>query len=118
MGFDPNDLFTTHMFAIDYCLSFVKTSIFKEGCGDNQNPMEAILDKVNDYFDTLVNINYQHKQKGRTKITGNPNPNSPNVSLRSSSTKTTPREVVLAQRIPIWEILVMEGMKTPQKETL
>jgi len=75
------------MSAIDYASSFVNTTQFKEGGGDNQNPMEAILDKFNDDLDTLVNTNYQHKQKGQTTRSGNPNLSSPNVSHRSSSTR-------------------------------
>jgi len=49
---------------------------------------------------------------------GNPNPISSNVSQRNYSKTIEPMEVILAQRIPIWEIMVVEEMKTPQKETL
>jgi hypothetical protein len=52
------------MSVVDYGSSFVKTTQFKEGGGDNQNPMEAILEKFHDDLDTLVNTNDQHKQKG------------------------------------------------------
>jgi hypothetical protein len=38
----------------------VKTTHFKEGGRNNENPMEAILEKINDDIDTLVSTNYQH----------------------------------------------------------
>jgi hypothetical protein len=96
--FDPNDLFTAHMSVVDYGSSFVKTTQFKEGSGDNHNPMEAIPDKVHDDIDTLVNTNDQHKQKGQTVRSGNLNPNSPNVSQRSSSTKNQTQGSSLGQK--------------------
>jgi hypothetical protein len=56
-GFDPSDVFTTHMSAISYGTLSVNTTQFKEGGGDNQNPMEAIPEKVHNYLDTLVRTN-------------------------------------------------------------
>jgi len=49
--------------------------------------MESILKKIHGYLDTFANTNYQHKQKDWTTRSGNPNPTSPNVSQRNSSTK-------------------------------
>jgi hypothetical protein len=49
------------MSAIGYGSSFVKTTNSKKEVGIIKNPMEAILDKVNDDLDTLVSTNYQHK---------------------------------------------------------
>jgi hypothetical protein len=49
------------MFSVGYGSSFFNTTQFKEGGGDNQNPMESILEKVHDDIDTLVITNYQYK---------------------------------------------------------
>jgi hypothetical protein len=53
-GFDPNNLFTTHMSLIGYSSYFINTEQFKEGSGDNLNlpernypaPMRDINNKV------------------------------------------------------------------------
>jgi len=86
-GFDPSDLFTTHMYAVGYKSSFVKTTLFKEGGGDNKKPRESILEKVHGYIDTLVITKYQYIQNYWTTRSGNPNPDSSNGSQRISSAK-------------------------------
>jgi hypothetical protein len=42
-GFDPDGLFSAHMFSIGYRLSFTKSLQLDEGGGDNQNPQENFL---------------------------------------------------------------------------
>jgi hypothetical protein len=59
-------MFTTKMYVVDYGSSFVKSTQFKEGGGDNQNPMEDIHDDI----DTLVSNKKKYKLKGRTTISG------------------------------------------------
>jgi hypothetical protein len=63
-GFDPNNLFMAHMNAIGYGSLFIKSTQLKEGGGDNQNPLEATLEKTHDDIDTLVSENDQYKKKG------------------------------------------------------
>jgi hypothetical protein len=67
-GFDPNNLFSTHMFAIGYGSSFNKSIQLEEGGGDNQNPPEVSPEKTLDDIDTLVSTNDHYKKWGRNTI--------------------------------------------------
>jgi hypothetical protein len=62
-GFYLDELFTAHMYTIDYDLTFIKSTQLKKGGGDNQNPLEAIFEKNHDDIDTLVSTNDQYKKK-------------------------------------------------------
>jgi hypothetical protein len=50
------------MFSIGYGSSFINSTQFKEGGGDNQNPLEVIPEKIHDDIDTLVSTNDQYKR--------------------------------------------------------
>jgi hypothetical protein len=63
-GFDPNNLFSTHMFTIGYGSSFNKSIQLEEGGGDNQNPPEVSPETTLDDIDTLVSTNDHYKKWG------------------------------------------------------
>jgi len=64
-GFDPNQLFGTHMISVGYSASFSKTFLFGEEEGDSQNTQGLPMEKLQEYIVTLVNTNDHHRQQGR-----------------------------------------------------
>jgi hypothetical protein len=114
-GFDPKDLFLAHMFSIGYGSSFSKFVQLEEGGGDNQNPPEASLEITLDDIEALANTNEYYKKWGREATSKNPG--SPNVSQKSTSTKTKP-EIIVKNRegLPL-EIQMMVEIKTlPERQ--
>jgi hypothetical protein len=67
-GFDPDGLFSAHMFSIGYGSSFTKSLQLDEGGGDNQNPQENFPGShqlpLQDDINTLVSTNDQYRQRG------------------------------------------------------
>jgi hypothetical protein len=64
-GFNPNQLFMTHMTSVGYSMSFSKTFLFGEEEGDSQNPQGLPVEKLQEDIETVISTNDQHRQRGR-----------------------------------------------------
>jgi hypothetical protein len=62
--FDPNQLFMTHMTYVGYSVSFSKTLLFGEEEGDTQNPQGLLVEKLQEYIETVISTNDHHKHQG------------------------------------------------------
>jgi hypothetical protein len=104
------------MSLVGYASYFSKSVQFEEGGGDNQNLPEASIENTLNDIEELASTNEYYKQRGRE--TTNKNPNSPNVSQKSTSTKTKPRSSGQEQRRSSTGNSDDGGDKDPTKKTI
>jgi hypothetical protein len=52
----------THMKSIGYSVLFSKTFLFGEEEGDSQNPPGLPVENFQEYIETIINTNDQHRQ--------------------------------------------------------
>jgi hypothetical protein len=110
-GFDPNDLFTTHMSLVGYSSYFTKSEQFKEGGGDNQNLPETSVDEALNDIEELASTNECYRTKGQRS-----NKQKPQFSQvfhkEVPRTKTKPRSSGLETRKTPVETQMMAVTKT------
>jgi len=63
--FNPNDMFTSHMYLIGYSSYFTKIEQFKEGGEDNLNLLETSTNQAFNVVDELDNTNEGYQPQGR-----------------------------------------------------
>lgn len=84
-GFDPNQLFMTHMTLVGCIMAFSKTILFGEGEDDNRNIQGLSVEKGQVDIETVVCTNNHHKQQGW--VTNERSSRSSNFSQKSGSIK-------------------------------
>jgi hypothetical protein len=115
-GFDPSQLFMTHMTYVGYSVSFAKTFLFGEEEGDSQNPQGLPVEKLQEDIETIISTTDQHRQRGR--VVNERSSWSPNVSQKSGLPKGKPQNSVQEQRKSSMDNSDDGGEQNPPKGNL